>query len=357
MRDLRDGRRSGGAPPAPTASRRRRRRVRLPWWLDFGFEVGKPAIVLGLIAIVLVTLGLLGARAIVQDRRDDAVAARPGGSESIYDGPRAPNYGQPMSAAMKLRLARFGIPLHIGPRGVPLLEDRLTGEVREATELELTFPETAESVPTGLNPDVAAVPGPGGGAVMWEEPAGFRELPDAVPVGRVKWFSEQETRVDAVVKDLTLAAAHITSVDHRRWDDRWGAELSAIAQALTDKYAWGQSRYWPLAGSISYCDPALERVARGGVTDGCPSVELQQTIVTFWSTIGHLVETMRLMGDAAQLPYDRQIGAHFRDAEVLEYQERHLRRIDLGMDRVRSLVDDFRQLSSEEGFYVHIWVP
>lgn len=164
MRDLREGRRSKSGAPVQTASRRR---VRLPWWLDFGFEVGKPAIVLGLMAIALVTLGLLGARAIVQDRRDDAAAERPGGSESIYDGPRAPNYGQQMSAAMKLRLARFGIPLHIGPRGVPLLEDRITGEVREATELELTFPETAETVSMGLNPDVAAVPGPGGGGVMW----------------------------------------------------------------------------------------------------------------------------------------------------------------------------------------------
>lgn len=357
MRDLRDSRRVRGGAPAQTASRRRRRRRRLPWWLDFGFEVGKPAIVLGLMAIVLVTLGLLGARAIVQDRRDAAAAERPGGSESIYDGPRAPNYGQQMSAAMKLRLARFGIPLHIGPRGVPLLEDRLTGEVREATELELTFPETAETVAMGLNPDVVAAPGPGGGAVMWEDPGDFRELPEAVPLGRVAWFAGQETRMEAVIKDLTLAAAHVTSVDHRRWDDRWGAELSAIVQALTDKYAWGQSQYWPLAGSISYCDPALERVARGGVTAGCPSVELQQTVVTLWTTVGHMVGMMRLMGDAAQLPYDRQIGAYFRDAEVLEYQERNLRRIELGMDRVRLLVDDFRRQSSEEGFYVHIWVP
>lgn len=112
---------------------------------------------------------------------------------------------------------------------------------------------------------------------------------------------------------------------------------------------------WPAASATA--TRPLERVAQGGVTAECPSVELQQTVVALWTTIGHMVGTMRLMEDAAQLPYDRQIGPHFRDAEVLEYQERNLRRIDAGMDRVHLLVDDFRQQSSEEGFYVHIWVP
>ena len=115
---------------------------------------------------------------------------------------------------------------------------------------------------------------------------------------------------------MTLGVAQITAVDHWRWDDEWGRELAAIAQALADKYAWGQSRYWPLAGSISYCDPALERVARGGVTAGCPSADLQQTAVTLWTAVGRTVGTMRLMGEAAQLPYDRRVGRHFRDAEV-----------------------------------------
>lgn len=206
------------------------------WWLDFGFEFGKPALVLGMLAIVLAALGLLGARAIVQERRDAAAANWPGGAESIYAGPAAPNYGQPMSAAMKLRLARFGIPLHIGPRGVPLLEDRRTGAVREAIELELTFPETAATVRQGLNPDAAAAPGPGGGAVSWLEPDGFQELPEAIPVDRVSWFVVQESR-----RGRGKGFDSGRGADHGRRPPtlgrRVGPELAAIAQALADKYA------------------------------------------------------------------------------------------------------------------------
>ena len=159
------------------------------------------------------------------------------------------------------------------------------------------------------------------------------------------------------LRDLTLGAAHISNVDYRRWDDDWGLTLAGISIGLTDKYAFGDVRYWPLAGSMSYCDQVAERVAESGITDGCPSVDLQQKAVDLWVLIGHMVETMGLMGRAAQLPYDRHVGSQFEPAEVLDYQVRNLRRIDKGMDEIRGLLAQFRQLASEEGFYVHVGLP
>ena len=356
MRDLREKREPSQAAGGGRTGQQRRRL--LPWWLDFGLEFSKPAVVLGLLLIAVLTLGLLGARAVVQDRRADGMAGQPGGGASVYEAAAyAPNYGQELSAAMKLRLARFGIPLHIGPRGVPLLEDRLTGEVREATELELTIPETTETVREGRNPDVAGAPAPGGGKVSWVDPQGFGGLPTARPLSRINWFVEQETRLDDAVRDVSLGVAHIVETDFQRWDDDWGRDLSAISEAISARYAWGDVRYWPLAGGVSYCDPALERLARGGVTDGCPSAALEQTLVNLWTSIGHTVEAMRLMGDAAQLRYDRRVGHLYHDADVLEYQVRNARRIDSGMAEIQRLLGEFKRQASEEGFYVHVWLP
>lgn len=75
---------------------------------------------------------------------------------------------------------------------------------------------------------------------------------------------------------------------------------------------------------MRYCDPALERVAQGGVAAGCPSVDLQQTAVTLWTAVGHTAETMRLTGEVAQLPYNRRVGGRFRDAEAAGVSEAHL---------------------------------
>lgn len=356
MRDLREKREPAEATGGRRAGRQRRRL--LPWWLDFVLEFSKPAVVLGLLLIAVLTLGLLGARAVVQDRRDDAMDGQPGGGDSVYETEvYAPNYGQELSAAMKLRLARYGIPLHIGPRGVPLLEDRLTGQVREATELELTIPETAETMRESLNPDVAGAPAPGGSKVNWVDPQGFEGFPTPQPLSRINWFVEQETRLDDAVRDLSLGVAHIVQTDYRRWDDDWGRDLSAIAEAIAARYAWGDDRYWLLAGGVSYCDPALERLARGGVTDGCPSAELEQSVVNLWTSVGHTVEAMRLMGEAAQLRYDRRTGHLYHYADVLEYQVRNARRIDSGMAEIQRLLGEFRQQASEEGFYVHVWLP
>ena len=358
--DLRDGSKaeSGDGNDLPVGRKRRRRLAGLPWWLGFGLEFSKPGLLLGLLAVLLIGLGLLGMRALLSDGHVGVVA---GGDaveqESIYDGPKAPNYGQELSAAMKLRLARFGIPLHMGPRGVPLLEDRLTGEIREASAFELAIPENAEEVRVGMNPDVVSAPGPGGSVVHWDEPMGFEGVLESQVVSRVDWFVQQEERLGLALRDVTLGAAHISNVDYRRWDDDWGLALASISDALTQKYAFGDVRYWPLAGSMAYCDQVAERVAEGGVTDGCPSVDLQQKAVDLWVLIGHVVETMGLMGKAAQLPYDRHMGSQFEPAEVLDYQVRNLRRIDKGMDEIRVLLAQFRQLASEEGFYVHVGLP
>jgi len=66
MRDLRT--RSGRSGRRGFRPRPGGRRRRLPWWLDFGFEVSKPALLLAMLFILFVTLGLLGLRRVCQDR-------------------------------------------------------------------------------------------------------------------------------------------------------------------------------------------------------------------------------------------------------------------------------------------------
>lgn len=349
FRDLRNRpRREPPEPAGPTG-----RRPRSFWWLaDLRGRLG-PGIVIAFLLVVVLTAGLLVFRYFYLKPDEPAVAAVP----SIFDGEPTANYGRPLSPAVRLRLARYGIPLHMGPNGVPLIRERLTGDVREVTELELQHPESSDPVPSAANADVVTVPGPHGTGVMWWEPRHLQDLPEPRYVDRVRWYQHQERQLNALTVDLVLVIDYVVSTPADRWDDRWGVGLVDLTTAITDKYAFGNPDYWSFASRFISCDSALDLAMTSGIGSSCPSQSFAATVDQVYVAAGHIVGRLERVGRAAQLPYDYNIGKLYRPSEVAEYQRGALSEVERLMEDVGVLFEDLRNQGEAHGHYLDVRLP
>ncbi len=342
---------------------RRRARRRLPyvggrrrhlWWFGHTGVKLVPAMVLFLSAVVVLTLGLFAVRHFVFKPHE--VAELPT-REPLFAGEPSSNYGRPLSPAARMRVARFGIPLHMGPNGVPLIRDRATGAVRELTPAEQALPENEMVVVSEDNPDILESVSPAGGRVSWWEPRHLQGLPEPVLVDRVRWYERQEDQLNAAAYDMALAIEFAVRTPSDRWDDRWGGTLVEISDALVDEYAFGNPGYWQFASSFIVCSHDLEVVVTGGLGAGCPSPGLVQTVDRVYIAFGEITARLRRMGLAAELPYDPQVGGIYREVEVLEYLQENLVAIERLMEQVGVLFDDIARFGEAEGFYLDVRLP
>ena len=349
FRDLRGAsRREPSEEPGP-----RGRQRRSLWWVHHGIERLGPGLVIAFLGVVVIAVSLVSLR-VFYFKPDQAPLAE---AAPLFDGDPSPNYGRPLSPAVRLRLARFGIPLHMGPNGVPLIRERDTGEVREVTVVEMALPETGEAVPSADNPDVLTAPGPHGTTVQWWSPAHLRDLPEFQPVDRVRWYQLHEDRLNGLVRDLVLALEFVarTPVDH--WDDRWGRELVAISVAITDKYAYGNPEYWLFTSRTIHCDLGLELAMTQGVGGSCPSEDFSRALDQVYVAGGEIVGRLRRVGLAAQLPYDHRTGAMYSDTAVSSYQEESLVEVQRLMSDMVVLFEDLRLYGEAHGHYLNVQLP
>ena len=305
-------------------------------------------------AVVVLTLALFAVRHFVF--APDQALELPT-REPLFAGEPESNYGRPLSPAVRMRVARFGIPLHMGPNGVPLIRDRKTDEVRELTPAEQAMPENQSIVPSGGNMDVLESVSTSGGRVSWWQPRHLQGLPEPVLVDRVRWYERQEAQLNQAAYDVALAIEFAVRTPSDRWDDRWGTTLSEISDALVDKYAYGNPDHWQFASSFIVCSYDLEVAVTGGLGAGCPSPGLVQTVDRVYLALGEIVGRLGRMGEAAALPYHHQYGGIYRDVEVLEYIQDNLVAIERLMEQVGVLFDDIAGFGEAEGFYLDVHLP
>ena len=352
---------SPSVPPELAGPRRRRRSVRpylagrrrRLWWIEHtGIRLG-PAMVLFGVAVVVATLALFSVRHFVLSP-DDAVKLPT--REPLFAGEPDSNYGRPLSPAVRMRVARFGIPLHMGPNGVPLIRDRDTGDVRELTPAEQALPENEMVVPSAGNPDVLESVSATGGRVSWWQPRHLQDLPQPVPVDRLRWYQRQEAQLNQAAYDVALAIEFAVRTPSDRWDDRWAVTMSDITEALVDKYAYGNPDYWQFASSFIICTRSLEVAATAGLGAGCPSPGLVQTVDRVYVAFGEIVARLDRMAAAAHLPYQPN-GGFYQEVQVLEYIHENLVAIERLMDQVGALFDDIAEFGPVEGYYLDVHLP
>ena len=357
--DLRDVIEQDDAARASAARRRRWwLRRRLPWWISVGVDRLSVGIVVLVMCIGLVAFALVGARYFLRDDVRLADGAVPANELAVdYQRDLHPRFGQDIAPLQRLRWKRFGRPLHVGPRGVPLIQNERTGDVREMTELEMSFPAGAEYRRDPADRAVVYAPGPNGYAVRWWLPEEFEDLPPARALDRVGWFNEHESRLQQALGDVALGLRHVSGTAPDSWDRRWGEGLVEITDALTERYAYGDAGDWELVGDLLYCSDSLESAYRGGVTQGCPSVGYQDTVSKVWRDLGRMVAVMDRLGRSAALQSHHQVGHLYRDVEVKEYQIDQLALLRSLMEGLEESFALLREYGDAEGYYVQVNLP
>ena len=356
-RQTRDLRRQRDAERENRRSARnaRYRPTRMPWWIAAVLDRMSPGLLLVLMLALVVIGGLLGARAALQNREAELARGKPVSSEPVsYDGLVSERWGTKLSPMLEQRYARYGVPLHVGPRGVPLLQNPETGAVRELTELEMDFPHDAESLPVPGVSGVVYAPGGTGHGVRWREPAKLQDLPKLRSVDRMTWFQEQDLLLRDAIRDVKMAMAQVAHAPASSWDRHWAEGLQATAQAINKKYAGGDPEQWKFAGYVIRCDPQLDRDYRAGLTQGCPSPEYRDAVAQVWVHLGELVEIMRRLAESELLESNRRFLRHYEDADIDGYQQRQVENMVKAAGDVRAAVERLRVYGDAEGDYIHV---
>ena len=142
-----------------------------------------------------------------------------GEAVSASDAPwaRASESARDLTVSEYSLASRYGVPLHLGQGGNPVVLVESTGEVRELTSLELewdsAFLETAS--PRGR---VIEVPGPRGWGMRWRDMSEAHSLRPAGSFDRFSWAARQEAELSRVVRGVTLGMEIIASVNLSLWD-------------------------------------------------------------------------------------------------------------------------------------------
>ena len=352
-RDLRSGRDGGGRVGG--GNRKGRRRLRLPWWLSHFLDWLSPGAVVAALAALVIVGGLMGARHVAQSERDSSLPAQPEGHAAVsYEGEISPRWGQGFGSLEELRYSRFGRPLHYGPKGVPLVEDARSGDVRELTEMEMEFPHDVDYLSAPDAPGVVYAPGATGHGVRWREPLKYRDIPESRAVDRVTWFKEQEHLLNQALRDVNLVVAQVALAPPESWDRRWAEGVQDSVDAINGKYAAGDPDQWVIAGYRVRCNRQIDLEYRQGLTEGCPSPGYRDAVATVWLRLGEVVESTRRLAEAELLESNRGFQRFYEDADIEGYQRRQVAAIESGMRDVAGSVERLKVYGDAEGHYVHI---
>ena len=227
--------------------------------------------------------------------------------------------------------SRYGVPLHLGQGGNPVVLVESTGEVRELTSLELewdsAFLETAS--PRGR---VIEVPGPRGWGMRWRDMSEAHSLRPAGSFDRFSWAARQEAELSRVVRGVALGMEIIASVNLSLWDPGLGQPFLDLMVEVRRPYAAARYGHWGAVPASWFCDVGLERDLHQGISPGCPGEEYMEALRESWTSAGLVLERME------------GIARIVRRVDEMSSEEIHLSNIRAGfayevMDLKRNLDD------------------
>ena len=188
----------------------------------------------------------------------------------------------------------FGDPRELGPQGLPVVEHKTTGEVRELTPVEERFYEETEGleVPflrTGTN-EVAWAPGPSGWGMWWKDTSELDALKPLEAYPRFRWREKQDNELRLAVGMLIPLIDGLLETDLELWDDTVMRRAShGVAQIKEAFPLGGESGYWSEIPDQWRCSEELDAQLNLGITQGCPPREYLIALSETWHQFGLVV--------------------------------------------------------------------
>ena len=276
------------------ARRSRGLRARVPLLRLFNgrvFAFGAAAVALAGLALAFVQNGTPSVRL-------------PGGGEApVMAAEPHPEAGRELRGLETLQAEWLGRPVRLGEGGLPVVEHRVTGEVREMTPVEVEFYDETHGgirpfIETGVN-GVVWNPGPDGWGMWWRDNSLQVELlPDAL-FTRERWRDRQEAELS---RAADLLSRGLVELDHYRPEEWVRGPSARIANLMAELRAVhpvvAEHGFWEGVPGQWLCDDGLEAAVTLGVSQGCPPAHYRDFLYEAWGRLGaaadHLAGLARL---------------------------------------------------------------
>ncbi len=200
-----------------------------------------------------------------------------------------------LTAAEYSLASRYGVPLHLGPGGRPVVEVNSTKDVRELTAFEVELDSLVSYIPSrrGL---IIQVPGPKGQGMWWMDDSDIASLRPLASFTRFSWRDRQERELRRTVRGIVLGLLLLNSVDFEFWERGLGEPLLDVVSQIKGPYPPAQRGHWGAVPGLWVCDRELEWDLHQGVTPGCPGSGYREVLQEVWIYAGAVTDRLEGLG-------------------------------------------------------------
>lgn len=281
------------APGEPDLLAEERQRPLRRWAGRLGLTGGRSLKAAGVMAALFFALWGAGQYGLLDfGFGGDGGAGSGGGVAGAVAAGAADGYsGTALPGGAVAKASRYGrLTGGLGRQGLPLIEHRVTGELREVTAIELEFTDNRLYEPIGSTGQRWS-PGPAGLGLWWQHDPVDQGLSEVTVMDRWNWQERQEAELEVALREVEYAVRQFDEIDFIEWEFAPAARAEAAVINLRRRHpALRESRFWSGVPTAWQCDAELERDLDRGAGPGCPSGELTEQLSVVWDRLGRVAE-------------------------------------------------------------------
>ena len=245
---------------------------------------------LGLAVLLAFIVGTLGLAFVVRGGDDSQVGWEgqqwPGQADHAETG-RLLFVDEAVAASM------YGAPRDLGPAGLPVVEHRLTGDVRELTPVEMEFFEEAGGRDVPFLPAdgirIVWTPGPKGWGIWWERDQLLESMASYTVYDRAGWLEKQRSELQLAADYLGIAVAMLTLMEFDTWNRGVSGGMYQVLEMARQRHQTvDRGGQWGGVPGQWICEEGLELAVNGVVNNGCPPEVLSDALAEMWARFGYL---------------------------------------------------------------------
>ena len=187
----------------------------------------------------------------------------------------------------------YGEPRNLGPGGLPVVEHRASGDVRELTPVEMEFFDEAGGRDVSFLPAdgvrIVWSPGPRGWGIWWERDPLLESMKSFTVYDRAGWLEKQRSELQMATDYIGVAVAMMTLMEFDPWARGVSREMYRALELVRQRHQFVEiGGQWAGVPGQWVCEEQLEVAVNGVVNNGCPPEVLGEALAETWARLGYL---------------------------------------------------------------------